>query len=90
MAKSPRIGENQGRRVSDKRRAAEAQSPAAEPLQSTAHDRRSRTVVLPAGRAGVTKAQIAARAYELYVARGGKHGYDIADWLQAEHELLGR
>ena len=30
---------------------------------------------------------IAARAFELYTARGGSHGQDLADWLQAEREL---
>lgn len=32
---------------------------------------------------------IAARAYELYQARGGTHGADMDDWLQAEQELRG-
>ena len=32
---------------------------------------------------------IAARAYELYQARGGTHGADMDDWLQAERELRG-
>lgn len=31
--------------------------------------------------------QIQRRAYELFVARGGAHGGDLADWLAAEHEL---
>ena len=31
---------------------------------------------------------IAARAYELFLARGGEHGHDLDDWLQAERELL--
>lgn len=35
----------------------------------------------------VTEAQIAFRAYELYLARGGAHGNAEADWLQAEREL---
>jgi hypothetical protein len=36
---------------------------------------------------GATDDAIAARAYELYLARGGTHGADMDDWLQAEHEL---
>jgi len=28
------------------------------------------------------------RAYELYEQRGQVHGFDIADWLQAEAEIL--
>ncbi len=31
--------------------------------------------------------EIERRAYELYLARGEVHGYDQADWLQAEREL---
>ncbi len=33
--------------------------------------------------------QIAARAYELFLARGGQHGDDLADWFQAEAAVLG-
>jgi hypothetical protein len=43
---------------------------------------------------GVTSAnheQIARRAYEIYLARGGEHGRHQDDWTQAERELrLGR
>jgi hypothetical protein len=28
------------------------------------------------------------RAYQLYVERGGAHGQDVEDWLQAERELV--
>jgi hypothetical protein len=31
--------------------------------------------------------EIAKRAYELYLARGGEHGHDAEDWAQAESEL---
>jgi len=31
--------------------------------------------------------QIAARAYEIFIARGGQHGRDQEDWYQAESEL---
>jgi hypothetical protein len=33
--------------------------------------------------------KIARRAYELFQARGGEHGYHMADWFQAEKEILG-
>jgi len=33
------------------------------------------------------KEQIEARAYELYLQRGGKDGHDLEDWLIAEREL---
>jgi len=34
-----------------------------------------------------TQEQIRHRAYELYEQRGGEHGHDVDDWLQAEMEL---
>ncbi|MDT7042783.1 DUF2934 domain-containing protein [Candidatus Nitronereus thalassa] len=33
-------------------------------------------------------ARIADRAYELYTHRGGHHGQDQADWLEAERQVL--
>lgn len=33
------------------------------------------------------KAEVARRAHEIFVARGGSHGCDLDDWLQAEREL---
>jgi ABC-type tungstate transport system permease subunit len=35
-----------------------------------------------------THDQIAARAYEIFIARGGAHGHDNEDWQQAERELM--
>ena len=35
-----------------------------------------------------TGEQIAARAYEIYLARGSEHGRDQDDWFQAERELM--
>jgi hypothetical protein len=37
----------------------------------------------------LSHAQIAARAYEHFAARGYQHGYDVEDWLTAERELTG-
>jgi hypothetical protein len=39
--------------------------------------------------AGITTETIAAKAYELYLARDGEHGHDVEDWLAAETELRG-
>jgi hypothetical protein len=33
-------------------------------------------------------ADIATRAYDLFVQRGGEHGSDRDDWLRAERELM--
>jgi hypothetical protein len=42
-------------------------------------------------RNGPTSEQIARRAYEIFLARGGTHGHHEDDWFQAERELkLGR
>ena len=35
-----------------------------------------------------TREEIELRAYQIYVERGGTHGQDVEDWLQAERELV--
>lgn len=37
-----------------------------------------------------THDEIRRRAYELYLARGGRHGMDHDDWYRAEQELRGK
>jgi len=37
-----------------------------------------------------TDEQIRRRAYEIYLARGGKPGDPVKDWLQAKQELTAR
>jgi hypothetical protein len=37
--------------------------------------------------ATIDQSDIARRAYDFYLARGGAHGHDVDDWLQAEREL---
>jgi Protein of unknown function (DUF2934) len=36
---------------------------------------------------GPTPAEIRQRAFEIHIERGGIHGCDLDDWLQAEREL---
>jgi hypothetical protein len=36
---------------------------------------------------GPTLAEIRERAFEIHIERGGIHGCDVDDWLQAEREL---
>ena len=36
----------------------------------------------------VSPDEIAQRAYELFMSRGGAHGSDLDDWLIAESELM--
>ena len=45
-------------------------------------DRRQRAPKLP------TENDIATRAYQLFIERGGEHGRDLDDWLLAKRELL--
>jgi hypothetical protein len=42
------------------------------------------------GENGLTPAQIRHRAFEIHIERGGIHGCDLDDWLQAERELQGK
>jgi hypothetical protein len=44
-------------------------------------------IVSSSKRSEPTNEQIAARAYEIFLTRGGTHGSDLEDWLQAEREL---
>ena len=39
------------------------------------------------GRRKPSGEEIARRAHELYLQRGGEHGKDVQDWLRAEREL---
>lgn len=90
MAKSARSGENRGRRPADKRRPEEQQAKVPDVSPASADDRGlSATAVLGEGKR-ITADDIRRRAYELFTARGGTHGYDIEDWLKAERELRGK
>jgi hypothetical protein len=40
--------------------------------------------------AAIPEYEIQRRAYELYLARGCKHGFDWDDWIRAEAEILSR
>ena len=48
---------------------------------------RSVAVALP-GAAAPDSDAIAARAYQLFLQRGGEHGRELDDWLAAERELV--
>jgi len=39
------------------------------------------------GRREPSGEEIARRAHELYLQRGGEHGKDVEDWVRAEKEL---
>jgi hypothetical protein len=42
---------------------------------------------MAAGRKQPLRDEVACRAHELYLRRGGEHGKDVEDWLKAEREL---
>ncbi len=46
-----------------------------------------RGYIPPTASRAPTHEEIERRAYEIYLARGGQHGHDVEDWLQAENEL---
>ncbi|PYT69445.1 MAG: DUF2934 domain-containing protein [Acidobacteria bacterium] len=41
-----------------------------------------------AAKSDPTQEEIARRAYEIYLERGGAPGHELEDWTQAERELL--
>ena len=59
--------------------------------KATATVRKTRATAMDAADqspARPTYDDVAKRAYELFVARGGTHGQDWDDWLSAERQLL--
>jgi hypothetical protein len=46
-----------------------------------------RTAEKDAAKDSPTAEEIRQRAFEIHSERGGIHGYDLDDWLQAEREL---
>ena len=40
-----------------------------------------------AAKSGPTQEEIARRAYEIYLERGGTPGHELEDWTRAEREL---
>jgi hypothetical protein len=40
------------------------------------------------GNKGPSPTEIRRRAFEIHIERGGIHGCDLDDWMQAERELL--
>ena len=50
---------------------------------------RVRSVRAAVARPAPRDLDIASRAYELFLQRGGEHGRDWEDWLMAEQELKG-
>lgn len=51
--------------------------------------RGSAKISTPRGTPEPTQEQIRTRAYEIYLRRGGSHGHEWEDWIEAERELRG-
>jgi hypothetical protein len=68
-----------------------AQAPSSTSKPSTASSKPSARMAVWQALSGPTREEIARRAYELFLERGGEHGHADEDWIQAERELrLGR
>ncbi len=66
-----------------------AKAPTPQPSKPVANT--TAQAAAPARNTALTHEQIARRAYEIFLARGGQHGSHEQDWFQAERELrLGR
>jgi hypothetical protein len=55
--------------------------------KSDALGKRPRATAADQGQPRPSDDRVAARAYELFLQRGGEHGRDREDWLLAEREL---
>jgi len=47
----------------------------------------SRPVSIPESQTPVNTEEIAERAYQLFLARGGSDGHDFDDWIEAERQI---
>lgn len=72
------------------RRPTAAQSSATSPITDNISVTGSQPQIVKQRSIEPTHADIAARAYEIFLARNGAEGDPTADWLQAERELRGR
>jgi hypothetical protein len=58
--------------------------------EATPKRRASKAATMELQEPNGVRQHIERRAYEIYQARGGSHGSDLDDWLQAERELRQR
>jgi len=61
-----------------------------EPPSLKLYFQRRKIVMSDTNKVTPTKEQIRGRAYEVYEARGRRHGQDVDDWITAERELAGQ
>lgn len=70
-----------------RRRAVPTVGPGATEATQTARSAMATDASVEFGSPTASEEEIARRAYEIYTERGGRDGYDLDDWLQAEREL---
>lgn len=77
-------------RRTTKTQSRQKQAPEAERIVSGVSSNGDSITVLACAKNGASPSfeEIQRRAYELFVARGGIHGCDWADWFTAELELI--
>ena len=91
-------GETKARRAPARRR---TDGPAADAPVATASDlaqpghtdtatHAAATIELQGAEFSPNTDEVARRAYEIYVGRGGANGCDVDDWLEAERQLRSR
>jgi hypothetical protein len=78
VGESPEPAMRESARSKRRRTDAKDDAPASTPLIAVATGASSATLSTEA---------IACRAYELFLERGGEHGFDLDDWLRAELEF---
>ena len=56
-------------------------------MKETSNSNTNQTSQIPTDQATL-HARIEQRAYDIWLASGGRHGEDLSHWLQAEREIL--
>ena len=85
---APRKGTTTTRTLSKRTGTSKAEIGSAEPVDAVGFGSNGPPAMGPASEASL-RAQIEFHAYGIFLARGGAHGDDLADWFKAEGELNG-
>ena len=83
---APRKNITTTRAPSKRKDTSKAEIGSAAPADAVGFGSNGHPTMAPASEASI-RAQIEFRAYEVFLARGGAHGDDLADWFKAEREL---
>ena len=85
---APRKSTTTTRTPSKRKETSKAEIGSAAPVDAVGFGANGHPTMPSASEASI-RAQIEFRAYESFLARGGAHGDDLADWFKAERELNG-